>query len=632
MKQASWKLINNDTLVIQNHDGSIYKPSSLEIFLSEFKSKFPLKNIALGRPSASLPQLKFSKVPVPLKVLAGSEISGSSTILKLELTVVRPVNEYPQIINLNDRDYIIEDNVWTPFEQGALEDISEKLKKAGITSFGRVTLKQYLSFKILAPHLIDDSSLNFRASTQQGGNEPHEIPLFKGILYPYQFQGYKWLKMISEEDAGCILADEMGLGKTAQIIAVIAAEKTRINSPSMVIAPVSLMENWRREVNKFAPDLKVYLHQGNGRTGFYQNLMNFDIVVTTYDTVVRDLSMLQMVTWNLVILDEAQAIKNPTAKRSISVKQIPRRTSIAVTGTPVENKLIDLWSLMDFSLPGFLGELREFESRFTNDIDGAQSLEEFVSPVMLRRRVREVAQDLPARIDIPQVLEMSDSEVDEYEALRQDIIKEYGKSASLISLIKLRMYCTHPILQSKVMEDPSRFIKYQRMLEITEEIIENNEKLIVFTSFTQMADIMVTDLTNRFGVFCDFIDGRVSVSERQAKIDAFSKESKSAILILNPRAAGAGLNITAANHVIHYNLEWNPAIEDQASARAYRRGQTRPVNIYRLFYANTVEEAINLRLDRKREISETAVVGNDGTADNYADILQALTMTPKHRS
>jgi len=330
-----------------------------------------------------------------------------------------------------------------------------------------------------------------------------------------------------------------------------------------------------------------------------------------------------------VVLDEAQAIKNPLAKRSKSVKEVPRRTAIAVTGTPIENKLVDLWSITDFAFPGYLGELREFESRFSNDIDGAQSLERFISPIMLRRRVRDVAQDLPERIDIPQVLEMGDSEADKYESLRQEILQEYGKSASLISLIKLRMFCTHPLLQSKETGDPSRFIKYQRMLEITEEIIENKEKLLIFTSFTKMADIMVTDLVERFGVFCDFIDGRVPVSERQTKIDAFTKESKSAILILNPRAAGAGLNITAANHVIHYNLEWNPAVEDQASARAYRRGQTRPVNIYRLFYANTVEEAINIRLDRKRELSETAIVGNDGVADDYDDILQALTMTPR---
>lgn len=632
MEHATWKVINKDTLVIQKDDGSTYEPSSREIFLSEFKSIFPLKDVALERPSTSLPQLMFSKIPGSLKVIARSEISDSATILKLDLAVIRSGKEDSQIVIINGRDYIIVDNTWIPFEQGALEEVVEKLKIAGITSFGRVSLKQYLSLKSSAPHLIDDSGLSFRASSQQGGDKTHPIPLFEGTLYPYQFQGYKWLKMISEEDAGCILADEMGLGKTAQIIAVIAAEKIRLDSPSMVIAPVSLMENWRREVSKFAPDLKVYIHQGNGRTGFYQYLLNFDIIVTTYDTVVRDLSMLQMVTWNLVVLDEAQAIKNPSAKRSLSVKQIPRRTSIAVTGTPVENKLVDLWSLMDFSFPGYLGGLRDFESRFTNDINGAHSLEGFVSPVMLRRRVREVAQDLPARIDIPQVLEMSGSEADEYESLRQEIVQEYGKSASLISLMKLRMYCTHPILHSKKIEDPSRFIKYQRMLEIIEEIMENNEKVIIFTSFTHMADIMVTDLAKRFGVYCDFIDGRVSVSERQTKIDAFTNESQPAILVLNPRAAGAGLNITAANHVIHYNLEWNPAIEDQASARAYRRGQTRPVNIYRLFYANTVEEAINLRLDRKRELSETAVVGNDGTADDYADILQAMTMTPRYRS
>ncbi|WP_190945162.1 DEAD/DEAH box helicase [Paenibacillus sp. UASWS1643] len=632
MEKAFWKLTNDNTLAIERENGDVYIPSSMEIFLSEYKGEAPLSNTLLNSPSSTFPQLKFSKVPAKIRILVKSEMVGSETTLGLELAVALPRNKEVQIVKKLGVDYLIHDNLWIPFEQGALEEITEKLNKAGIFSIGRISLKQYLTLKNLAYYLIDDSQLSYRASSVQRESEPDEIPLFKGVLYPYQLQGYKWLKMISEEDAGCILADEMGLGKTPQIIAIIAAEKMRLNYTSMVIAPVSLMENWKRELNKFAPDLRVYIHQGNGRTGFYQQLLDFDVVVTTYDTVVRDLSMLQMVNWNVVILDEAQAIKNPVAKRSLSVKQIPRRTSIAVTGTPVENKLVDLWSLLDFSFPGYLGNLKEFESRFTNDSEGAQSLEGFVSPIMLRRRVLEVAQDLPARIDIPQVLEMSDSEINDYENLRQEIIDEYGRSASLISLVKLRMYCAHPALQSKKFEDPARFIKYQRMLEITEEIIENKEKVIIFTSYNQMADIMVGDLSERFGVYCDFIDGRVSVSERQAKIDTFTNEVNSAILILNPRAAGAGLNITAANHVIHYNLEWNPAIEDQASARAYRRGQTRPVNIYRLFYANTVEEAINMRLDRKRELSEIAVVGNDGTADDYIDILQALTMTPKHRS
>ncbi|RED57942.1 DEAD/DEAH box helicase [Cohnella phaseoli] len=628
MANATWKLVDEKSIVVQKSNGDLYFPTSKEIFLSEFKSIFPLKDLTLERPSTCLPYLKFSKIPVQLKLLVSSQMLDSTTILKLDLIVVGQLKEYYAIVTSTDTDYIIADNVWLPFEQGVLEDMIEKLNKAGIFSFGRITLKQYLFLKTEAPNLIDDSRLSFRAGLQQSEAEPDEIPLFSGTLYPYQMQGYKWLKMISQEDAGCILADEMGLGKTAQIIALLSYEKAKTTTPSLVVAPVSLMENWRREVNRFSPELKLIIHQGNNRTGFYKELINYDLVITTYDTVLRDLSLLQMITWNLVVLDEAQAIKNPSAKRSEAIKQIPRRTSIAVTGTPIENKLTDLWSITDFAIPGFLGTLRNFESRFSNDLDGALSLERHVSPIMLRRRVREVADDLPPRIDIPQVMQMGEVDARHYELLRHEIVNEYGKNATLISLIKLRMFCTHPMLQIDYRYDTSHFMKYQRLIEIVEEIMANNEKVLIFTSFTQMIEIMMVDLSERFGVFCEFIDGRVPVADRQPKIDAFSNTSGSSILVLNPRAAGAGLNITSANHVIHYNLEWNPAIEDQASARSFRRGQTRPVNIYRLYYANTVEDVINARLVRKRELSNAVIVGNDGVSSDYTDILNALSMTP----
>ncbi|KHL95877.1 hypothetical protein QW71_09720 [Paenibacillus sp. IHB B 3415] len=629
----NWRVSDNDILYIEMKTGDLYFPNSKEIFLSEFKSIPPIKNSPTEKPSVDVDFLEFSKIPLSLEfvVTRQTEAENKSEYLQLFLQCKNNKENFiPDGMNIIEIDYIIYKNVWYPFEQGAIEEIRDLLKLANILSLGRISLKQYLILRNKAPHLLNDIALKNQKPFYFENiiNSEDEIPFFKGKLYPYQFQGYRWLKMISEEDAGCILADEMGLGKTAQIIALLSNEKDHATIPSLVIAPVSLMENWRREIEKFAPEITTVVHQGNNRTGFFHELRKFDLVITTYDTVLRDLPMLQMLNWNLVVLDEAQAIKNPYAKRSKAVKQVPRRTSIAVTGTPIENRLTDLWSITDFAFPGYLGNLKDFEMTYTEDIDGAQNLESVISPIMLRRRVKEVAGDLPPKINIPQVLQMNDAEAGQYEMLRQRIIDEYGKNASLISLIKLRMFCSHPMLQMDEYIDPSQFMKYQRMLEIIEEITLNKEKAIIFTSFKRMSDIIVSDLTKRYGFFCDFIDGRVPVDERQLKIDAFSKEMGSAVLVLNPRAAGAGLNITAANHVIHYNLEWNPAVEDQASARSYRRGQERPVNIYRLFYANTVEEAIDLRLDRKRQLSDTAVIGNDGTSGDYEDILQALSMTP----
>jgi SNF2 family DNA or RNA helicase len=628
---GKWQILNKISLAIRASDDNLIIPNAEEIFLSEFKNKTLIKNITVGRPSEQLGFLSFSKYPVDLKILL-KPISDNENVYIDANIVVQKKEMQVSIVGLLDSgiDHIIIDNTWYPFVRGSIEEIKKTLNEVGIDKLGKISLKQYLNIKkIENPIIIDELK---EISFDKGGflsNTDIKIPAFNGKLYPYQNQGFRWLKMIVDGNEGCILADEMGLGKTAQILAVFAAKKKHTEKPSLVVAPVSLLENWRRETKKFAPSIEVLVHQGNDRTGFYKEFLKYDLVVTSYETVLRDLSLFQMLEWNIVVADEAQAIKNPFAKRTKSIKQINRNATIAVTGTPVENKLVDLWSIADFVFPGYLGELKNFEKIFPDEVDSAEYLEPLISPIMLRRRVKDVAGDLPPRIDVPQVLKLSPEEAQLYDSFRTQIIEEYGKQASLVSLVKLRMFCTHPFLQiSSQIDDPAIFGKYSRIVEILEEIISNKEKVIIFTSFTEMADIMVYDLHKRFDVFCDFIDGRVSVSERQPKIDKFSEVNDSAILVLNPRAAGAGLNITAANHVIHYNLEWNPAIEDQASARAHRRGQTRPVTVYRLFYADTVEEAINDRLERKRNIAGAAVIGTDGQSSDSTDILQALLKSP----
>jgi SNF2 family DNA or RNA helicase len=630
MEKGQWTLSEDGTVLIILEDGTNYTPNSMEIFLCEFKAVSPVKNVYVDSPSSDIPMLSFSKFPVPVRLLLksnnqnGSFSLDSSLVCQVKGTAI-PLNQK------TTHEYIISENKWFPFEQGALEEISLFLKETGITSFGKVTLKQYLAIsKSKPPFLLDETNhLSARTPLVLINNE--EIPHFIGTLFPYQLQGYNWLKMISEEDAGCILADEMGLGKTAQIIALLANEKFVRNKPSMVIAPVTLMENWRREVLKFAPELKTIIHQGQQRTGYYKNLLEYDVTITTYETIVRDLSMFQMIEWNIVILDEAQAIKNPSAQRTLAVKLLKTRVSIAVTGTPIENRLTDIWSIIDFAFPNYLGSLKEFESNYQGDTYSAGQIEPLISPLILRRRVSEVAKDLPERLDIPQILNVTEHEAQIYEKLRQDVINEYGKNSSLVALIKLRKLCCHPLLYDNNGDNPAKFSKYQRLLEIIEEIYYSKEKLIIFTTFSGMIDLMIRDLPKRFNVFCDFIDGRVEVSERQSKIDVFSNQTGSAFLILNPRAAGSGLNITAANHVIHYNLEWNPAVEDQASARSYRRGQTRPVTIHRLYLANTVEETINDRIEIKRQLSEAAIIGTDGQTDQQ-DILQALMKSPMERN
>jgi SNF2 family DNA or RNA helicase len=252
---------------------------------------------------------------------------------------------------------------------------------------------------------------------------------------------------------------------------------------------------------------------------------------------------------------------------------------------------------------------------------------------MLRRRVSDVAKDLPPRIDIPQVIELEPEEAELYDAVRRQIEKEYGQAATLVSLTALRQFCAHPILleNNTGYKDPSVFSKFKRLDEILEEIFAQSEKVIIFTSFTRMADLIAEHVRSKLGAFVGIIDGRLAIDDRQPLIDRFSTAIGAAALILNPRAGGAGLNITAANHVIHYNLEWNPALEDQASARSYRRGQTLPVTVHRLFIAGTVEEVVDERLRRKRELSSAAVVGVEGRSEDYADIVTALERSPVKR-
>jgi SNF2 family DNA or RNA helicase len=355
------------------------------------------------------------------------------------------------------------------------------------------------------------------------------------------------------------------------------------------------------------------------------------VVIASFETAVADISLFRNVRWDLLILDEAQGIKNPTAKRSIQLKTIPRNIAIAVTGTPVENRLKDLWSITDFAVPSLLGQLREFEKRHPDTIDGAALLEPIISPIILRRRVAEVAQDLPERIDIPQPLELDTASADAYEQIRVAAAAENSGAATITALTKLRMFCTHPWLADSLRDVPDAAqcsVKFSRLLEILEEIISEGGKALIFTSYQQSIDILVSEIPSRTGIPADYIDGRVPVPERQAKVDAFTALPSSAVLVLNPKAAGTGLNITAANHVIHYNLEWNPAVEDQASARAHRRGQTRPVTVHRFFYINTVEDVIDDRMKRKRELATTAIVGTDGSKQEMDDILRALRISP----
>ena len=621
--ENKWRL-RNGVLGFENSNGFVV-PSAEALYSAIHESNYT-DDISRDDVMLLTTQYTFSKYPIELKV---NLQTGKQGDLEANICAVPGRQKTVTISSDSPADHVMIDNTWYPFLPGALEEIQQIFKSVGLPGPSPIGLGQYLSLIKKDESLIQNQVVSITSQFLQ--KEMTGTPSgSKAQLYPYQEKGWQWLRFMKREGVGGILADEMGLGKTLQIIALLASEPQDDVFQSLIVCPTTLLENWRRELFKFSPQISSHIHQGSQRTGFPNDLKKYDVIITSYDTVIRDVSLFKQIKWKLVICDEAQAIKNPSTRRAIAVKQLPRTAGFAVTGTPIENSLTDLWSIMDFAVPDFLGSLTDFQNLYTSSDEGPARLEQVISPLILRRLVSEVARDLPAKIIIPQVLELSSSEADSYERIRDETLKEFDSNASLVVLTRLRMFCTHPFLVDDGRGDPAEASnKYSRMIELADEIISNGAKMLVFTSYNRMNDMIVEDLARRFGIYTNSIDGRTVAEDRQKIVDEFSNIKGAAALVLNPIAAGAGLNITAANHVIHYNLEWNPAKEDQASARAYRRGQDRPVTIHRLFYANTVEEVIDDRLTRKRDLAGTAIVGVQGNEDDYDDILNALHKSPK---
>jgi SNF2 family DNA or RNA helicase len=388
------------------------------------------------------------------------------------------------------------------------------------------------------------------------------------------------------------------------LIGLVADRLAQGFSPSLIVVPLTLMENWRREFAKFAPDISTYRHQGPGRTRRPQLIEKQEVVITTYDVAVIDEAVLSMVNWDLVILDEAQAVKNPDTLRAKVMAGLPRTAGFVSTGTPLENRTQDVWSLASFAVPGYLGDRTTFRERLEEDPSGLRLA---VRPILLRREIAAVLDDLPERIDIDVPLEMFGPEAAAYEQIRSGVGAD--RATAILALItKLRQFTAHPDAVEGRHESPAqRSAKLTRLLEIADEIALAGDKCIVFCAFHAAADIIRGSIQQQLAVPASCIDGRTPVDERQRIVDAFSGTPGAAFLILNPAAAGVGLNIQAASHVVHYTLEWNPAREAQATARAWRRGQTRPVTVHRLYYVGTIDEAILERLAFKKELAQEVI-------------------------
>jgi SNF2 family DNA or RNA helicase len=532
--------------------------------------------------------------------------------------------------NFIGTDYFIVDHLVIPIRSNdyqALREFLPTLDHDGIPGF---TVKELMNFDFFAStNRFSISNPELKDSILASPSV--DLDQFESVLavqpYPYQAVGIEWL--LSQQQLGrhgAILGDVMGLGKTLQAIGMITHNVNQGAMDNLVICPGTLLENWRREFVKFSPNLNVVTHYGPYRAGTAAKLRGYDVVITTYDALIRDHSMLATINWNLVIIDEAQAIKNPRAQRTIRCKGLPRNFGLAITGTPLENRLLDLWSLSDFAEPGLFGSETQFENDFEGVPNGAAEVNKILRPILLRRRLHEIEHQLPEKVVIDHPIAWP-SELNEiYERVRLEAIQEFAMAGGLVATGRLRKLTTHPLLMDIGPEEMTTLSpKYALTLEILEELFASKEKCLIFASYKKIIDRITDDIGLRYpSAFVKSLDGRTEMESRNPLVDDFNSFDGPGVLVCNPIVAGAGLNITGANHVIHYNLEWNPAKEDQATFRVYRNGQSKETFIHRLFYVNTIDEVIDQRIQLKRNLSDLSV----DAAVSSDDYLAGLQISP----
>ena len=480
--------------------------------------------------------------------------------------------------------------------------------------------------------------------------EPVATPAtFQGALRPYQERGLSWLHFLSRLGLGGILADDMGLGKTAQTLSLLLAERVDAEKvdavlPTLMICPMSLVSNWQKEAERFAPSLRVYVHHGGTRKRddeFLAAVAGADLVLTTYGTALRDLGALRDIAWGRVACDEAQAIKNAGTRQAQAVRAIPARTRLALTGTPVENHLAELWSIMEFCNPGLLGPAKRFRRRFQEpievrqDADATAALKRATGPFVLRRLKtdKSIISDLPEKDEMKTWCTLTAEQATLYQAVVEDMMAVIEGSEGIqrrgnviAAMTKLKQVCNHP---AHLLKDgsrlPGRSGKLARLEELTEEIISDGDKALIFTQYSEFGSMLQPYLAAHLDRPVLWLHGGLTKARRDALVERFQTDDEPMLFLLSLKAAGTGLNLTAANHVIHYDRWWNPAVENQATDRAFRIGQRRNVQVRKFICAGTLEEKIDAMIERKKALAASVVgTGEDWVGDLNTDQLREL--------
>jgi superfamily II DNA or RNA helicase len=495
--------------------------------------------------------------------------------------------------------------------------------------------------------LVLDEGFRLRSEAlREAFQDPAVAPAsLTATLRPYQREGVAWLLRTQRFSGGACLADEMGLGKTVQALALLLERAERGVGPTLVLAPTSVCFGWEREAARFAPSLTPRIYRGTARKAALENLGPNDLVITSYDLARLDKDALGEIEWGTLVLDEAQRIKNATTKTARAVRGFRAGFRLALTGTPLENHLGELYSLFRVLVPTLLGTFASFRERFMDPIERAgrsehrDHLARLIRPFVLRRKKKDVLSDLPPRTDVPVLCELSDREQLLYDAARLQAVRDLGQGGKgsaaprsrkapegkrfqvLAALTRLRQLACHPKLVDSSWRGGSA--KLGALLELVQEVIEGDHQALIFSQFVGHLSLIRAELEKQSISYC-YLDGKTALKDRVKAIDAF-QAGEAPLFLISLRAGGTGLNLTAADSVIHMDPWWNPAVEDQASDRAHRIGQTRPVTVYRLIARGTIEEQVLALHEKKRDLIASVLTGTDRAAKlGLKDLIELL--------
>lgn len=571
-------------------------------------------------------KFKERKVYSKPNINIGLNKSGNDYLeFTFEIENVNP-NEYKDILNAfkeNKKFFRLNDNSFISLENEETKNTLELMDMITLDTQRDNSLKLHKNKAVLINDFIEKKKMDYVKGSelvQEISNKLKNIDnlecsipkIFKGKLRAYQETGFRWFKTLSYLGFGGILADEMGLGKTIQTIAFLSSEMPK---QSIIIAPTSLIYNWKKEFEKFAPSLNVAIVHGSKseRAKILNEIYKYDVILTTYGTLKNDEEHYEKIYFHYCIIDEAQNIKNPSSQSSKMVKKIKAKVKFALTGTPIENNLIELWSIFDFIMPGYLYTSGVFKKKFIDKENSMEKLQQHIKPFILRRLKRDVIKELPEKIEKKYYVELNKSQKKIYSSYVLDIKNKMmdenfeGDKITIFSyLTKLRQLCLDPSLVVEGYKGGSG--KLEVTIELIKDGIEKGHKILLFSQFTSMLEIISRELNkNKISYF--YLDGATKATKRIELVDKFNSEEETKVFLISLKAGGTGLNLTSADIVIHFDPWWNPAIEEQATDRAHRIGQKNVVEVFKIISEGTIEERILNLQDEKKELINNVMSG-----------------------